>query len=90
MSIAKLYTVTGVVQGVGYRFFTYHYAKGIGITGYVKNLFDGSVEVYAIGSSDQHEQLVKGLLRGPSYSHVDNVDEENVETVSGYVSFDIH
>jgi acylphosphatase len=90
MSIARLYTVTGIVQGVGFRYYTYHYARGLGITGYVKNLYDGSVEVYAIGNADQHEQLQTGLWKGPSYSQVSNVSYEEVETVPGYISFDIH
>ncbi len=47
---AKLYRVSGTVQGVGFRFFVSRVARQLGINGYAKNLRDGRVEVYAIGT----------------------------------------
>jgi hypothetical protein len=46
---AKRFFVSGMVQGVGFRFFAERTAASLGVGGYVKNLFDGRVEVYAIG-----------------------------------------
>ena len=54
-TLAKRFYVSGAVQGVGFRFFVEDVAAKLGIAGYVKNLFDGRVEVYAIGSADQLE-----------------------------------
>jgi len=89
MKKAKRYIVKGSVQGVGYRYFTNHLANRIGVYGYVKNLYDGSVEVYAIGTEDQLRLLKQGLLQGPSFSRVENVIEEDMEIYKGYISFDV-
>ena len=88
MRTAKKFIVKGRVQGVGFRYFTNMIANRIGVNGYVKNLYDGSVEVYAIGSEDQIRELKNSLQRGPSYSRVDKVIEEEVE-IYNYMSFDI-
>lgn len=66
-----------MVQGVGYRYFTQRVAARIGITGYVKNLRDGRVEVYAIGSSTQLGQLKPALERGPQGASVREVIAED-------------
>lgn len=86
MKKAKKFIVKGVVQGVGFRYFTEKIANRIGICGYVRNLYDGSVEVYAIGTSEQLETLKEYLKKGPSYSRVDKVIEEDME-VYDYKSF---
>ena len=51
--IARLYRVRGRVQGVGFRYFVEHSAKGLGVSGWVRNVDDGSVEVYALGAPAQ-------------------------------------
>jgi acylphosphatase len=89
MKKAKLFTIIGRVQGVGFRYFTNHLANKIGIYGYVKNLYNGNVEVYAIGTDDQLEILKTNLQRGPSYSYVERVLEEDMPVEKGYLSFDI-
>jgi acylphosphatase len=53
--IAKRYVISGRVQGVGFRFFAEHAARRLGICGYVKNRWDGKVEVYAIGDETSLE-----------------------------------
>ena len=50
---AKRFFIRGRVQGVGFRYFAEHTAQSLGVSGYVRNLADGRVEVYAIGTSDQ-------------------------------------
>ena len=89
MKVAKRYIVKGRVQGVGFRFYTHSIARRIGVYGYVKNQFDGSVEVYAIGSREQLENLKAGISRGPSYSMVDEVIEEDMPVEPGYLSFEV-
>jgi len=64
---------------VGFRFFVERVAAQLGIAGYVRNLFDGRVEVYAIGGMDQLIALRSELRRGPSMAGVDRVDEMDAE-----------
>lgn len=56
--------VYGRVQGVGFRYTTQHEAQRLGLTGYAKNMDDGSVEVVACGESERVEQLMKWLKAG--------------------------
>jgi len=64
------------VQGVGFRYFVEHAAEKIGIGGFVRNRRDGRVEVYAIGTQEQHKKLREALEKGPIMSHVSGVQEE--------------
>lgn len=73
---AKRYYVTGMVQGVGYRYFAQRAAKRLGVTGYVRNLRDGRVEVYAIGDAGALTRLHAELERGPGLAQVSGVTEE--------------
>jgi acylphosphatase len=74
---AKLYRVSGTVQGVGFRFFVSRAARQIGIEGYAKNLRDGRVEVYAIGTPIKLAALRKELQRGPRSAVVSDVAEQD-------------
>lgn len=65
--------VTGRVQGVGFRYSALREAKSADITGYVRNLPDGSVEIEAEGSREQLETLVEWCRRGPGLSRVESV-----------------
>ena len=66
-------TVTGRVQGVGFRSFAHDHARRLGLVGYVRNLRAGGVQVYAEGPREALEQLVGILGRGPSGSQVREV-----------------
>ncbi len=72
---ARRYRVRGRVQGVGFRFFVERAATDLGLTGYVKNCFDGSVEVYAAGPPEKLRQLEKHLAAGPRWGRVDRVEK---------------
>jgi acylphosphatase len=74
---AKRYYVSGTVQGVGYRYFAERAAAQSGVTGYVRNLRDGRVEVYAIGAADSLASLRESLERGPIGASVEKVTEED-------------
>jgi acylphosphatase len=69
---------------VGYRFFAVRMAQRLGIMGYVRNLRDGRVEVYAIGDAAQHEDLRQVLERGPSAARVSNVVEQDADLLPRY------
>jgi acylphosphatase len=85
-TLARRFYVSGTVQGVGFRFFAERLAARLDIAGYVKNLFDGRVEVYAIGSRAQMEALRSELGRGPRMASVDRVDENEAEILPEYAS----
>jgi acylphosphatase len=65
-----------MVQGVGFRFYTQRAAERLGLRGYVRNLRDGRVEVYAIGIPERLAELLSALERGPRFSSVAEVREE--------------
>ena len=71
--LAKRYFVSGMVQGVGFRLFTQRAAEKLRISGFVRNLWDGRVEVLAIGTPEQHKELRRLLERGPMGSDVADV-----------------
>ncbi len=79
--------VYGMVQGVGFRYFTQRKALALGLAGYVRNLPDGSVEVYAEGRRDLLEVLIGELREGPEFSRVDRIDVEWREPTGQYETF---
>jgi acylphosphatase len=74
---ARRFRVSGTVQGVGFRYFASRMARQLGIAGYAKNLRDGRVEVYAIGTPEKLAMLRKELQRGPRSAVVLDVTEED-------------
>lgn len=86
--IARRYFIEGRVQGVGFRYFVEDVAVELGLAGYTRNLPDGRVEVYAIGSPKQLEQLEERLREGPPLARVRRV-ERSEAPVLNYSSFRI-
>lgn len=80
------YYISGQVQGVWYRASTKEKATQLGLTGWVKNLKDGRVEVYAHGEASILEDFEKWLWQGPQLAKVNNVvkEETNFETLSKF------
>jgi acylphosphatase len=76
---ASRYFVSGAVQGVGFRYFTQNAAAELHLTGYVRNLRDGRVEVFAIGTPPQLAQFRAILERGPHFASVNEVREDRAE-----------
>lgn len=74
--IARTYYVSGSVQGVGYRHYARRTAQSLDVAGYAKNLRDGRVEIYAIGSPDRLDSLRQKLEMGPASAVVWEVKEE--------------
>ena len=74
---AKHYYVSGMVQGVGYRYFVERAAKYLKLAGYVRNLRDGRVETYAIGPAESLTALRQTLERGPKGASVTGVTVED-------------
>ena len=74
---ARRYFVSGLVQGVGYRYFAQDAAERLHLTGYVRNLRDGRVEAYAIGTAEQLSRLRNALEKGPRGAMVHGITEES-------------
>ncbi|MGD0923420.1 MAG: acylphosphatase [Terriglobia bacterium] len=85
--VAKKYVISGRVQAVGYRFFAERVANQLGICGYVKNLWDDTVEVYAIGNEASLEELKRHLAEGPRSARVTSIEESEAAVHSGYTRF---
>lgn len=66
--------VTGRVQGVCFRLLTQRQAESYGLTGWVRNLRDGRVEVMAFGNQQQLDRLKLWLKSGPDLAHVINLE----------------
>jgi acylphosphatase len=75
----RRFYVSGRVQGVGYRFFACDAAQRQGVSGYARNLRDGRVEVYAMGTEAQLRALLADLQRGPRSAWVERVSEREAE-----------
>ena len=65
--------VVGRVQGVGYRRWCQRIASKMGLSGWVRNRADGSVEVKSIGDSLVIDAILKSCLEGPSWARVDKL-----------------
>jgi acylphosphatase len=85
---SRRYFVSGIVQGVGYRYFAMRIAQRLDLSGFARNLPDGRVEVYAAGSASKLAEFRKELERGPQGASVATVAEEvaplNPEFVRGF------
>ena len=69
-------TVTGTVQGVGYREFVQKKATSLGIEGTVHNATDGTVVIYACGLSENLDDLIDLLYKGSTKSTIENISAE--------------
>ena len=81
--------ISGRVQGVCFRMETQQAAKRIGVSGWVKNRFDGTVEAVVEGDKKQVDQTIEWCRKGPALSAVSNL-EVNWESFTGeFRDFDI-
>ena len=85
MLTARRYLVSGRVQGVGYRFYIFEAAESEGVSGTVKNLPDGRVEVVAEGEREAVDRFEGRIRRGPPAARVEDVDRTD-EVPSGRVT----
>jgi acylphosphatase len=84
--IARRYLIRGRVQGVGFRWWAQKSASLTGVEGYARNLDDGSVEVYAVGTRQQLDSLAGYLRKGPRLADVRGVEEQEaaIEKLRGF------
>lgn len=86
--IAKRVLVSGIVQGVGFRYFVQRIADKLGINGWVINTFDGNVEIIAEGNIEVLENFIDRIKDGPRGANVSKLEIEDVKPAF-YKSFDI-
>ena len=85
---ARRWFVRGRVQGVGFRYFAQHSASSLGLRGYTRNLDDGRVEVYAVGTPEKLSEMAALLHKGPRWADVRGVEEQEAD-VQRFGGFDI-
>jgi acylphosphatase len=81
--------VHGRVQGVSFRYYTRQQAQQLDVTGYVRNRWDGTVEVVAEGSRQSVDQLLSWLHRGPSMALVEKVDAQWLPCAGEFQRFEV-
>lgn len=86
--ITRQLRIEGRVQGVGYRDALCHQARRLGITGWVRNRADGSVEALAQGPAEQVDALIAWARRGPPAARVSHVEVQAVQNEQLYPSFE--
>ena len=79
--------ISGRVQGVGFRFHTLQTAQDHNLTGWVRNRWDGRVEVVAEGAHDDLNQLLVALRRGPISADVEKVNYEFKDAKGDFQGF---
>lgn len=87
---ARLHAVVdGSVQGVGFRMYVMDHASALGLTGWVRNTYDGLVEVTAEGSRAALEKLLEKLRHGPRSAFVTEVKQDWQLASGEFTGFEI-
>ena len=81
--------VKGRVQGVGFRYFIHDAAAKMDVTGFVRNLPDGSVEIVAEGTAEWLSRLQSAAKQGPSFSHVTDIVLSFPDATGEFSTFEI-
>jgi len=88
--MTRRYVVSGLVQGVGFRWFVHRHAARLRLSGWAENLPDGRVEVVASGSDAALDELEELLREGPSRADVATLDITDLPPAAvGRSGFDI-
>ncbi len=81
--------MTGIVQGVNFRYYTARTAKGLGLTGWVRNVSDGRVEVLCEGMEESVNQMIEWCRIGPPSASVRSIDFTSEEYTGEFSAFEI-
>jgi len=86
---ARSYRIVGRVQGVGFRWFAWDSAMREGLSGLVRNLPDGSVDIVVEGDREALDRFEWRISGGPAGARVDHVERETVPATGRYHGFSI-
>jgi acylphosphatase len=86
---AKMITVHGRVQGVGFRYFVEHTANSLSLKGSVRNCPDSTVEIVVEGDAGKMAEFIKQVEQGPSLARVRSLDIADIPVQGRYKSFSI-
>lgn len=81
--------VSGIVQGVGFRWSTQALANKLNLPGTVKNNPDGTVTIYLQGESEQIDKFIEKLPSSSGFAHIQNIDQESVSGVEKMHDFHV-
>ena len=87
--VARQYFFAGRVQGVGFRYATKQLAKGFDVTGWVRNLADGRVEMQIMGDEEELDEFLEELHDSPLGHHIQEQEERSVPLLEGVRGFTI-
>ncbi|MDD2992861.1 MAG: acylphosphatase [Pygmaiobacter sp.] len=73
--------VGGRVQGVGFRYFSYHTANRLGLTGWVRNRDDGDVEMEVQGAASTIEAFAQAVKQGPTWAKVTELEQHKIDPI---------
>lgn len=90
MEIGAHIIVKGMIQGVGFRYFVFNRANGLGLAGFVHNVYNGDVEIEVEGDRSLIEEFIKEIKVGPRSAHVVDIKIHWVEKSNNYQSFEVH
>ena len=79
MALQARLAITGRVQGVGYRDWAVAAGQRLGLSGWVRNRTDGSVEALVVGDDEAVGRMIEACRHGPTLARVDAVDVEPVD-----------
>ena len=88
-SVRAHVVISGRVQGVCYRMETQRAAKGIDVSGWVKNRLDGTVEAVFEGNRKQVDQIIEWCRKGPALAQVSNIEIRWESATGEFADFDI-
>jgi acylphosphatase len=87
--VCKHILVSGLVQGVGFRYFALRHAHTLGLAGYVRNTRDGRVEIAAEGDQESVVSFIKRMKEGPSSALVREVKVSDYTGPSDFRGFEL-
>jgi acylphosphatase len=82
--------IKGMVQGVGFRYYCYKEATALGLLGYVKNIYNGDVEIEVEGNDGAVNEFIKLVQIGPEHSRVTSISVESEKYENIYTTFSIY
>lgn len=88
-AVTKHLLFTGNVQGVGFRAYTRRAARTAGVTGWVRNLADGRVEILLQGDPDRVDGVIQQIAGGPPTARVESMIVDDVEPGESFDQFTI-